>query len=212
MTAADLARTAGVHVNTARLHLDGLVEDGLAIRVSEPRTKPGRPRILYTVSEAASGQRSFRLLAEILTGLVSSLDDGAAQALETGRVWGRHLIERVPPYRHIDGVEAVNRIKAMLDHLGFQPGPPAVDGELALRVHNCAFREIAGEHAEIVCNIHLGMVMGGLEELRAPVRMASLEPFETANSCLARMRQSKAELLDPQNAEPPQLRFHEPAE
>jgi predicted ArsR family transcriptional regulator len=73
LTVAQMAKRTGLHVNTARFHLDGLVGDGLATRTVEERATPGRPRILYTIRLGGLGPRSFGLLAEMLTGLITSL-------------------------------------------------------------------------------------------------------------------------------------------
>ena len=39
----DVADRAGLHANTARFHLDGLVGAGLSTREPQPRETPGRP-------------------------------------------------------------------------------------------------------------------------------------------------------------------------
>ena len=64
----------GLHLNTTRFHLDGLVEAGLAARAREDREQPGRPRVLYTAGPdtARTGRRSYRLLAEILTSYLGT--------------------------------------------------------------------------------------------------------------------------------------------
>ncbi len=69
----DIATRTGLHPNTARFHLDGLVDDGYAERATEDRDQPGRPRAVYraVAGHAAAGRRSYRLLAEILTTLVA---------------------------------------------------------------------------------------------------------------------------------------------
>lgn len=73
LSAAEVSEAMTLHVNTARFHLDGLVEDGLAERTTQPRDTPGRPRILYASEGPTIGPRSYELLAEMLTGFVSSL-------------------------------------------------------------------------------------------------------------------------------------------
>src|SRR5207247_7545080 len=43
----DIADQAGLHPNTARFHLDALVDAGLAARAPKERTTPGRPSVAY---------------------------------------------------------------------------------------------------------------------------------------------------------------------
>ena len=183
----EVAKVMDVHVNTARFHLDGLVEDGLAERASQPRGTRGRPRILYTSEGAPPGPRSYELLAEMLTGLVSTLEDAGAATVELGRKWGRHLIERPAPSERIDAREALVRLDSLLERVGFQPetGPSGTNVEV--RLHHCPFQEVAQNHTDVVCPIQLGLMQGALDELGAPVAATSLEPFVTPRMCVAHL-------------------------
>ncbi len=188
LSVAEVAECTGLHVNTARFHLDGLVGDGLAERTVEGRDTPGRPRILYTARAQDAGPRSFGLLAEMLTGLVASLDGAGPAAVEAGRAWGRHLVERPAPSQRIDAEEATARLLRVLDAIGFQPDARA-DGEgFEVRLHHCPFRDVAERHTDVVCAIHLGLMQGALAEARAPLDAETLEPFVTPNLCVARLR------------------------
>src|ERR1700683_2140319 len=71
----DVADRAGVHANTARSHLEGLVGAGLATRQPQPRETPGRPTMAYRAAggDRPMGQRRYRLLPQMLTRLVAGL-------------------------------------------------------------------------------------------------------------------------------------------
>jgi len=183
----EIAEGTGLHVNTARFHLDGLVADGLAERRSEPRETPGRPRVLYTAAATAPGPRSFALLAEMLTGLVATLDGAGPAAVEAGRQWGRHLVDRPAPSEQVDASEATARLNRVLDEIGFRPElRRGTDGTEVL-LHHCPFREVAERHTDVVCALHLGLMQGALGELRAPLQATSLEPFVRPDLCVARI-------------------------
>jgi predicted ArsR family transcriptional regulator len=186
LSAAEVAASTGLHLNTARFHLDALVEDGVAERTSEPRATPGRPRVLYTAEGPAPGPRSYALLAEMLTGLVASLAGAGPAAVTAGKAWGRHLVERVSPTERVDAEEGVARLNRVLDAIGFEPEARAAQREIHL--HHCPFREVAEKHTDVVCAIHLGLMQGALEELRAPVETTSLEPFVTPQLCVAHLQ------------------------
>lgn len=190
LSAAEVAEQSGLHLNTARFHLDALVEDGLAERTPQPRDVPGRPRILYSADGPMPGPRSYRLLAEMLVGLISSLQDSQPAAVEAGRAWGRHLIERATPSERVDEADALARLNRMLDAIGFRPEVrPSSKGQGAeVWLHHCPFREVAEKHTDVVCPLHLGLLQGALGELRAPVEATSLDPFVTPQSCLARLQ------------------------
>jgi predicted ArsR family transcriptional regulator len=185
-----VAEATELHLNTARFHLDALVEDRLAERTSEPRDQPGRPRILYSAEGAPPGPRSYALLAEMLTGLVASLRDSEAAAVEAGRAWGEHLVERAAPSEQIDAEQAVARLNRVLEAIGFQPEtrPGRTRRDTEVRLHHCPFREVAQRHPDVICTIHLGLMQGALDALRAPVEATALEPFTRPNLCVARLR------------------------
>ncbi|MEO6203818.1 MAG: helix-turn-helix domain-containing protein [Mycobacteriales bacterium] len=191
LSAAAAAVASGLHLNTARFHLDALVGEGLAERVAEARDVPGRPRILYTAQGPMPGPRSFGLLAEMLTGLVASLDDTGQSAVEAGKSWGRHLIERTAPSERVDATEATERLTTVLDAIGFKPETRSTSKGTEIRLHHCPFREVAEKHAHIVCGLHLGLMQGALGELRAPLEATSLEPFVTPQLCVAQLRKTK---------------------
>jgi predicted ArsR family transcriptional regulator len=187
LTVAELAEATGLHVNTARFHLDGLVSDGLAERSVEPREAPGRPPVLYAATPEAGGLRSFGLLAEMLTGLVKSYADARPKAAEAGRAWGQHLVQRPAPSERLDEAESTARLMHVLDALGFQPELRSADANVDVRLHNCPFREVAERHSDVVCSLHLGLIQGALGELRAPLQAETIEPFVTPNLCVARL-------------------------
>lgn len=193
LTAEAIAQAAGLHRNTARFHLDHLVEDNLVDRIPEHRDQPGRPRMLYSARPEVGGVRSFQLLAEIMTSLVAATaDDPNATAIDAGRRWGRHLSDRLPPYARVDEDEAVRRLDAMMSQIGF--APEVVDTPVGrdVHLHHCPFREIAEQHPDVVCGIHLGLMRGLLEEVSSPIRAEQLEPFVRPSLCVARLRRDTA--------------------
>jgi predicted ArsR family transcriptional regulator len=188
LSVLQVAEAMDLHVNTARFHLDGLVGEGLAERTAEPRETPGRPRILYASEGPSPGPRSYELLAEMLTGLVASLDDAGPATAELGKAWGRHLVERAAPSERVDTHEAVVRLHRVLDAVGFRSEDRATDDGIEVRLRHCPFLEVAQKHTDIVCAIHLGLMQGALDELSAPVEAISLEPFVTPQLCIAQLR------------------------
>src|SRR5438067_3441699 len=119
----EVADRTGLHPNTARFHLDGLAEAGLVTREPQPRETPGRPSMAYraTGGDPAGGRR-YRLLAEMLTSLITGMmpDPGKAAAA-AGREWGGYLTEQPPPYQRPGASEAIDRLTAIMEKLGFAP-------------------------------------------------------------------------------------------
>jgi predicted ArsR family transcriptional regulator len=189
---AEVADRTGLHANTARFHLEGLVEAGLAGRSREEAGKPGRPRMVYhaTADGPDENRRSYRLLAEMLTSMVTmEMDQPARAAVAAGREWGRYLVERPHPAQRVDLADALGRLQRVLHDAGFVTDPVTRDGEDAvLAIRGCPFREIAEQHQDVVCSLHLGLMEGAADEARAPVNTAALEPFASPSLCLARLR------------------------
>lgn len=189
LSVAQVAERSGLHVNTARFQLVGLVLDGLVERAVEGRDTPGRPRILFSAKTEVSGPRSFGLLAEMLTGVIGSLGVAGPSAVEAGQAWGRRLVESAPSAQLVSAEEAADRLNQILDAIGFQPEAHATADGIQVQLHNCPFREVAQRHPDVVCDIHLGLMTGALDELQASLAVESLEPFVTPTKCVAQLRE-----------------------
>lgn len=186
----DVAKRLRLHTNTARFHLDGLVEQRLVQRASEERETPGRPRMLYSAAPdaARAGQRNYRLLAEILTSyLASSTRQPEQAAIKAGEEWGRYLTDRPAPFQRVDAAGALSQLVEVLDEIGFAPEAVTVGRKRQIELHHCPFREAADQHREVVCSIHLGLMRGLLAELDAPLEAVRLEPFARPDVCITHL-------------------------
>jgi predicted ArsR family transcriptional regulator len=193
----DIADQAGLHPNTARFHLDALVDAGLAARAPKERTTPGRPSMAYRAVAGGEtmGRRRYRLLAEMLTSLIAGMLPKPGEAAgEAGREWGRYLTEPPPPYQRIDAGEAVERLTATMAEIGFAPEAVTDGTQYQLRLRQCPFREVAENHQDVVCQLHLGLMQGALAQMRAPVTADRLQPFAEPSLCIAYLatRQNQA--------------------
>jgi predicted ArsR family transcriptional regulator len=187
----EVAGRTGLHPNTARFHLDALADAGLALRTPQARETPGRPSMTYRASDSsgAAGQRRYRLLAEMLTSLIAGvIPEPTEAAAAAGREWGRYITEQPAPYQRPDAGEAVERLAAALAEIGFAPQTVASGGGgYQIRLRQCPFREVAQHHQDIVCKLHLGLMQGALEQMRAPVTADRLEPFAEPSLCIAHL-------------------------
>lgn len=184
----EVADATGLHANTARFHLDGLVSTGLAQRSLESRTTPGRRRVVYAAPAAEPASRSYGLLAEMLSGLVVTMNGAGEPALEAGRAWGRHLVERGLPSQRLSADDSLARVGRLLDDVGFEPEVLPEDDGATIALHHCPFREVAAQHEDVVCSIHLGLMQGALAELGAPWAATELRPFVSPGLCVAHLR------------------------
>lgn len=198
---AGLSERLGLHVNTVRSHLAVLEEAGLAGSVAERRDRPGRPRLRWratgsatetgtTASTPSRDERAYRFLAGILASYLDATTvDSAAAAEDAGAAWGHFVVDRPAPFARVDADDAIGRVRSVMDEFGFAPEVDASE-PAAPRVvlHRCPFGDLAREHQDVVCAVHLGLLRGALDELGAPVRAESLVPWATPQTCVAHLR------------------------
>lgn len=189
LDAAELARLLELHPNTVRWHLGILADAGIVRSQPAARSKPGRPRILYTLTREGAGRAAdeHRLLATIFAGALSGLDDGAARAEEAGRAWGHYLVAREPLTKATHD-EAVEVVVELLEQQGFAP---AADGH-EIHMHRCPFHELAEAHPEVVCPVHEGLISGALNALGSDLEVEGLDIFVRPDLCIARLATSRA--------------------
>lgn len=185
----DLADLLDLHANTVRGHLEVLERAGLVVRQEEERTRPGRPRALYSVapgSSAAPESDGYRFLAEILATLVAtSVSDPATAAEEVGRAWGRYLVERPAPFSEPAASQVVDIIVSQLADIGFEPETEPRNDRAVIKLHDCPFREVARSRQDVVCSVHLGLMRGMAEEQGGQVSVSGLRPFVEPSLCIA---------------------------
>ncbi len=186
LSVADVARLVDIHINTARFHLESLVDAGLATRETEVRDKPGRRRVLYTgtlPNQTHERAQGYRLLAEILTDTIATrYPEVGDDMYAVGQEWGRYLTSRPAPFEVFDEDEIDKRVVDKLDALWFAPELLKTPHPCLL-LHNCPFTQSARHAPQVVCQMHAGMINGSLEELRSTQRVVSLEAQAESHLC-----------------------------
>ena len=182
------AEHAGIHLNTARFHLEALVEAGQAVRDTEARGKPGRRRVLYSSTtlnhEPVQGNRL--LVSMLMAAFVTSCPDAGRVAYRVGTEWGRFLTSRPAPFETFDEHDIAARLVDKVDSAWFAPEyceSPSPE----LRLHNCPFLEAALRTPEVICEMHAGMIDGSLGELRSRQHVSELHPQEWPHLCRAKL-------------------------
>ena len=212
----EIAPAVGLHVNTAREHLDRLVASGFVHREPEVRTTRGRPRMFYrSVDRAAAatidGRAREQLARMLVDGYGRAMDSPAEAAQAAGERWADELVrgrsaarpaatatsDRSPgdeadpsadcPVDHQAAWVQLAAIEQHFEDLGFEP-----EADLqALQVHlrRCPFIELARERTEVVCSVHLGLARGVLAHEGGPLVADRLEPFVGPRHCVLHLRE-----------------------
>jgi predicted ArsR family transcriptional regulator len=182
----ELAARLSLHPNTLRPHLRRLEEVGLVTSETLRGPSAGRPQIVYAVVARDEHEgRDYRLLADILTGL---LRGGRARerAAVAAREWGEYLAAQASPRpagRRPAGPDLA-ALQAGLSDAGFDPRFRRRDArtvEISLR--DCPFRDLVEDHRDLVCAVHRGLLEGLLAGSRPPLTLVEFEPLGPRATC-----------------------------
>lgn len=186
MDAAALAEAVGLHVTTARFHLDVLERAGMIHRATQRAGRPGRPRQIYTNNVASEPAHGYRQLAEVLTQALATDPDVSPRVAERA---GRHWAQvQVATEEDLSWEDATRRVEEVFQQVGFAPRLVDVTATRRLELDACPFRDLARTYPEIVCTVHLGLLRGSLDRLGiATADEAGLRPFVTPELCVAEL-------------------------
>lgn len=190
VTQAALARITGLHPNTVREHLEGLLRAGLVRRSTAPPQGRGRPAWLWETTPRGETDRGdggtgeYAGLAAALAGtLAATSSDPRRDALRAGEEWGREIVRDRGASGTADSPgDARDRVVGLLDDLGFAPRPDEHRSDEVQLTH-CPLLAAAHRHPEVVCGVHLGIVRGALSEYGVAADGAALEPFAVPGAC-----------------------------
>jgi predicted ArsR family transcriptional regulator len=183
----ELSTRLSLHPNTLRPHLRRLEEAGLVRRESRKGSSTvGRPQTLYVaVDRDGHAGRDYRLLAEILSGLVAGAR-ARERATALAREWGQYLaIQGGPkPGTRLPAGRNLAVLQEAMAQAGFDPRfRRAGRGTVEISLRDCPFRELLEDHRELVCAIHRGLLEGMLGALKPPLALGSFEPFAERTVC-----------------------------
>lgn len=179
LSLAAMVGASGLHENTLREHLEGLLDAELVRRRRAAPQGRGRPAWLYEAIEE-TGVSEYASLASALAATVArTAPDPAAAAAEAGEAWGRDIARSRAVESHTPTRGRVETI-LVLQEFGF--APVEIDDE-RVDLTRCPLLEAAHQHPEVVCAVHLGLVRGVMEEYGADPAGSTLTPFAAPGAC-----------------------------
>lgn len=165
-TVNSLAEHLGLHPNSARFHLDGLVEAGYATKTPETHGR-GRPRLVYRATPDApdvTNQHLRQLVTVLVDEIIAHLPDPMSVAEQAGYRWG---MESAPqPTKH--------PIAALIDHANELGFVASADDQGRLTFSRCPYRVSGDPSASPICAVHLGMIRGFLDSADAGVSLSEV--------------------------------------
>lgn len=174
--AAEVAKDLGMHVNTARGHIDELIHVGAVTAVPEHSTGRGRPSLIFQarVPDNRAIADEYVSLISVLTTMLAGkeeLDDfSSPQARELGRQWARATGADIQS-------GALDTLFATLRDMGFDPSQGADPSEIELNA--CPFVSSGTTPSPFVCAIHAGF----LQEASGADADIALTPMQRPEVC-----------------------------
>ncbi|MGH9104499.1 MAG: helix-turn-helix transcriptional regulator [Acidimicrobiales bacterium] len=185
VSVAELTGYVQLNHNAVRQHLSVLKEAGLVVEEVEPRSRPGRPRLLYRLHPEAPGRWEtggpYPWLARLLADAVRSKQsprqvgrqEGHRRASElastgsgaTGRgatvngaMGGTGVGDRVTRDRATR--DRVDLLEAEMLRRGFRPTRAGKGRRVEFVLGRCPFAEVAEYDPSTVCELHRGLAEG----------------------------------------------------
>lgn len=158
-TLADLETSLELATETLRDHLKALAAKGLVERAGVRRRGPGRPHVLYRLSEAGIElfpRREGELLGELVTFLLASGNAGLLEAFFDARVERKReaLVRRVAD---LEGTERIEEVARILSEEGFMAEIESTSRGSRLRLCHCPLREVVAI-SHLPCRAEMNLV------------------------------------------------------
>jgi predicted ArsR family transcriptional regulator len=177
--AVAVAGGIGLHVSTARFHLEQLEQAGLVRRAVERAGQRGRPRILFIAAPGAREDGAQRELSAVLaSALAEDHDGGRVRAVRAGEEWSSRFHGELQAMSDPSAAPLVR----LLERLGFDPKQNSPESMIDL--HACPFRDEARRNPQVICSVHLGLIRGAARSLGHKAEDAGIRPFVEPELCV----------------------------
>lgn len=169
-----LADELSLNIETVRDHLKALVARDLVRRDGVERSGPGRPAIMYSLTEAAEAlfpRREGEVLRELASWLLANRHEGLLDGFFAEYITRRRE-EALARVSHLTGRARIEEVARILAELGFQPVVEGLGSSTKLRLCHCPMRDLV-QVTRIPCRLEVGLVS---ELLGEPVQRVSYLP------------------------------------
>lgn len=182
LDAVTVAAGIGLHVTTARFHLEQLEAAGLVERRVARAGQRGRPHVLFSpVAAPLPADDAQQQLTQALVSVIGEdADGGRARSVRAGERWSAQYAAQADP-----AADIVDPLLRVLTEIGFEPQLRAEDNTIALPA--CPFRAEARDNPDVVCSVHLGLIKGLVRERGHDPSGIRLLPFVQPHLCLVEL-------------------------
>lgn len=172
---SELTGYVGLNHNAVRQHLTVLKDAQLVIEETEPRDRPGRPRLLYRqhpeVADRWDAPGSYAWLA----GLLSAAVRRKQSSRQVGRQDGHRRAAEIS-----GAGDPADLLELEISRRGFRPARTARGSRIEFQLRRCPFADVAAADPDTICQLHLGLAEGlteGLGQLQVE-RLVPKDPHQ----------------------------------
>jgi predicted ArsR family transcriptional regulator len=188
-----VADALGLHITTARFHLEQLEAAGLVEHKVARVGQRGRPRVLFSaVAAPLPVDSALQQLAQSLAAVIGEDDDaGRARAVRAGEHWsgqyasGADAAKSDGPAAGLPAADVVSSLLRVFTEIGFEPELRSTEAAIALTA--CPFRAEARANPDVVCSVHLGLMQGLVRTFGHDAASIRLEPFVQPTLCMVHL-------------------------
>ena len=182
LDAVTVAAGIGLHVTTARFHLEQLEAAGLVERRVARAGQRGRPHVLFSpVAAPLPADDAQQQLTQALVSVIGEdADGGRARSVRAGERWSAQYAAQADA-----AADIVDPLLRVLTEIGFEPQLRAEDNTIVLPA--CPFRAEARDNPDVVCSVHLGLIKGLVRERGHDPSGIRLLPCVQPHLCLVEL-------------------------
>jgi predicted ArsR family transcriptional regulator len=156
----ELTTEFGFNHNAIRQHLAKLVAAGLVLESKAVRSGPGRPRLVYTIDPSAESRWGavgpYERLSVLLTEIIRTGDS----PVEVGRRAARQFPVASSPVE-----SSIADTAHVMATQGFEPEVRQRGSKVDIVLHRCPFELAVLDDRTVVCDLHLGLAEGLVEDM-----------------------------------------------
>ena len=183
----ELTALLRVNHNAVRQHLAVLKGAGLVSERLENRSKPGRPRLKYTLHPQVRGSWGTEGPYQAVAILLAEAMKSKRPVRDVGREAGRRRVHR----SHGQEQDLKTVLSDNLTQEGFDPKVVETGDGFDVVLQQCPFVEVASVDPKTVCEIHLGLLEGLMQELDPQLDLSLTVRDPRRAGCHVKVREHK---------------------
>ncbi len=188
----ELTKLLRINHNAVRQHLTVLKEAELVVEQLEERTKPGRPRLQYSLSPQALGSWGTEGPYQTVAVLMAEVIKSKKSARDVGRSAGKSRFARVQGSKP----DTLRMLRESLVADGFSPRPSRSKDGWDFVLERCPYAEAASVDPATVCQLHLGLLEGMAHELDPKVQLSLAIRDPRKAGCKIHVKGSQESVLE----------------